>query len=388
MIPISYNVRNLAVRKASTIAAASGLALVVFVFAATMMLGNGINGTLGRAARSDVAVILQKGAEAEFSSAIQEAQIWPLLTGAEVARRPDGQPDAVAEVSVVTLLPKIDDAGVSNVQIRGVPDGAEAFRPEVKIVEGRSAQPGAGEVIVGKAIRGRFRGLDLGQSFELRKNRPLKVVGVFDAGGSAYDSEAWGDRHLVQAAFGREGLVSAMRVRLASAGAFEALRAAVTRDPKLGLEVLREREYYEKQGAGTGMLIRSLGLMIAVLFSLGAMIGAMITMHATIAHRQREIGTLRALGFSRMSILMSFLLESILLSLAGGAVGALAAAGLSFSRFSLMNFATWSEIVFKFEPAPGIFVGSMVLAAVMGVFGGAFPALRAAWVKPVEAMRN
>ena len=388
MIPLAYNLRNLTVRLSTTVAAAGGLALVVFVFASVMMLSNGIKKTLGRSAQPDVAIVMRKGSDAELSSGIEETQVGLVLAGREVKKQPNGQPDGVGEVSLVILLDKLGADGVSNVAVRDVPDNVMTFRRDVKIVEGRPARPGTDEVIIGKAIRGRFKGLELGQTFDLRKNRPAKVVGVFADGGSSFESEIWGDLNTIRSAFGREGMVSSVRVRLQDPTHFDSFKLAIDQDPQLGLLVMRESEYYEKQSAGTSIFITAMGVMIAIFFSIGAMIGAMITMHASIANRQREIGTLRALGFSRLSILTSFLIESIALALMGGAVGAIAAMGMGFVRFSTMSFASWSEIVFTFEPTPGIIVSAMALAAVMGLFGGFFPAVRAARMNPILAMRG
>jgi putative ABC transport system permease protein len=388
MIPLSYNLRNLAVRKATTVAAASGLALVVFVFASVLMLSNGLKRTLGRSAGSDVAVVMRKGADAELSSSIEDQNLNLIMAAPEVAKGKDGAPLGVGEVVVVILLDKFGTDGMSNVQVRGVPDHIFAFRPDVKIVAGRPAQPASDEVIVGKAIRGRFKGMDLGQSFELRKNRPVKVVGIFEDGGSSFESEVWGDRHTVGLAFGREGLVSSARVRLTSAAKYDAFEANIEQNKQLGLEVMRDSEYYEKQSEGTNLFINALGIMIAVFFSIGAMIGAMITMHAAVAHRQREIGTLRALGFPKLTILMCFLFESMVLALFGGLVGIGGAMAMQLVKFSIVNFSTFSEIVFTFEPTPGILLGSIITAAGMGILGGFLPALRAAQMSPVQAMRG
>ncbi len=388
MIPIAYNLRNLAVRKSTTIAAAGGLGLVVFVFASVLMLSNGIERTLGRAARPDVALVMRKGSDAELSSGVEEVQVGLVLAGKEVAKQPNGQPDGVGEISIVILLDKLGTDGFSNVQIRGVPDNVMTFRPTVHIIEGRPPQPGTDEAIVGKAIAGRFKGLEIGQTFELRKNRPAKVVGIFADGGSSFESEVWADLQNVRSAFGREGLVSSVRVRLQSESKFDAFRTSIEQDPQLGLMVMRESEYYEKQSEGTSLFIKAMGIIIAVFFSFGAMIGAMITMHASVANRQKEIGTLRALGFSRLSILGCFLLESVALALIGGVLGTIASLMMGFVRFSTMNFASGSEIVFTFEPTPEILISSVLAAAIMGLAGGFFPAIRAARMNPIQAMRG
>jgi len=386
MIPVKYNYRNLVVRKTTTIAAAFGLALVVFVFAAAQMLGNGIKKTLGRSAGAENAIVLRKGSSAEMESGIEENQVNLVLAQAAqvgASKRPPG----VGEVLVVILMDKVGTNGVSNVTVRGVPEDVFDFRSTAKIIEGRAAKPGSDEVVVGSGIRGRFKGLELNQTFEIKKNRPVKVVGVFSDDGSSFDSEVWADIHTARTAFGREGYVSSIRVRLDAASKFDAFKALVEQNRQLGLSVQREADYYAKQSEMTADFLTIMGTMIAVLFSIGAMIGATITMNAQVANRQREIGTLRALGFSRRSILTSFLLESLVLATMGGAVGAAASLGLQFVKITMLNGGTWSEIVFSFEPTPAIILRSMVLAGFMGIVGGFLPAIRAARVSPIEAMR-
>ncbi len=386
MIPVKYNYRNLVVRKTTTIAAAFGLALVVFVFAAAQMLGNGIKKTLGRSAGAENAIVLRRGSSAEMESGIEENQVNLVLAQAAqigASKKPPG----VGEILVVILMDKLGTNGVSNVTVRGVPEDVFEFRNSAKIIEGRAARPGTDEVVVGSGIRGRFKGLEIGQSFDLKKNRSAKVVGVFADDGSSFESEVWADIHTVRTAFGREGYVSSVRVRLDAASKFDAFKALVEQNRQLGLAVQREADYYEKQSEATSVFLTIMGTMIAVLFSIGAMIGATITMNAQVANRQREIGTLRALGFSRRSILTSFLLESIVLATIGGLVGAAASLGLSFVKITMLNAGTWSEIAFTFEPTPAIIIRSMVLAGFMGVVGGFLPAIRAARVSPIEAMR-
>ena len=386
MIPVKYNYRNLVVRKTTTIAAAFGLALVVFVFAAAQMLGNGIKKTLGRSAGAENAIVLRRGSSAEMESGIEENQVNLVLAQAAqigASKKPPG----VGEILVVILMDKLGTNGVSNVTVRGVPEDVFEFRNSAKIIEGRAARPGTDEVVVGSGIRGRFKGLEIGQSFDLKKNRSAKVVGVFADDGSSFESEVWADIHTVRTAFGREGYVSSVRVRLDAASKFDGFKALVEQNRQLGLAVQREADYYEKQSEATSVFLTIMGTMIAVLFSIGAMIGATITMNAQVANRQREIGTLRALGFSRRSILTSFLLESIVLATIGGLVGAAASLGLSFVKITMLNAGTWSEIAFTFEPTPAIIIRSMVLAGFMGVVGGFLPAIRAARVSPIEAMR-
>jgi putative ABC transport system permease protein len=391
MIPISYNVRSLFVRKATTIATALGIALVVFVLASSLMLSAGIERTMGRSGSPSNAIVLRKGSDAELSSNFESRLVSLILAAPGVKKDETGAPLGAGEVMVVVALEKVGDepGRVSNVQVRGVTDNVLKVRPEARVVAGRAPKPGSDEAMIGKRIRGRFAGVELDSSFELKKNRHVKVVGVFEADGSSFESEIWADIDTVRNSLGREGLVSSVTARLESEskGTFDAFAATVENDKQLGLEALRQSAYFEKSSENTASFISAMGISITVIFSLGAIIGAVITMYAAVAQRQREIGTLRALGFSRLTILLSFLLESVVLALVGGALGGAAALCMSFVRFSMMNFNTWSEVVFSFEPTLEIIVSSIVVGGVMGVLGGLFPAVRAARVSPIDAMR-
>ena len=303
-------------------------------------------------------------------------------------KKEDNVPIGVGEVVIVIALEKLGAEGVANVQVRGVGDLSKKLRPNINIVEGRAATPGSDEVVIGKGINGRFRGVKLGDSFELKRNRSVTVVGVFEDKGSSHESEVWLDVDTLRSMFGREGAVSSVRVVLEQPSSFEGFQLAVEQDKRLGLQAMREVTYFENQSQGTSLFIGILGTLIAVCFSVGAMIGATITMYASVANRQREIGTLRALGFSRFSILICFLVESILLAVGGGIVGALASLALGGVHFSMINLASWSEMTFSLDPAPqliGIAVGA---AGIMGVLGGFLPAIRASGVSPLAAMRS
>jgi len=388
VIPISYNIRNLAVRKTTSIAAGLGLALVVFVVAAVLMLQNGIKNALGRSADPNGVIVLRKGSDVELSSNIDEPNVGLVLATPGIAHMEDGTPAGAGELMVVVLLDKLGTDGFSNVQVRGVPDNVLAFRKDTRVIAGRAPRPGTDEVMVGRAIRGRFKGVELGQSFDLKKNRPVSVVGVFEDGGSSFESEIWGDKNTVRTTFGREGLVSSVRLRLEGPSKFDGFKASVESNRQLGLEAFREDAYYDHLSSQMSDLVKYMGFAVAIFFGIGAMIGAMITMYAAVANRQREIGTLRALGFSKMSIVGSFLLESILLALAGGLVGTLASLALGFVKITMLNWQAWSEVVIGFEPNLRIIVTSVVAAGVMGLLGGFFPAVRAARMNPIEAMRS
>jgi putative ABC transport system permease protein len=388
MIPVYYSVRSLMTRRTTTLATALGIALVVFIFSSVLMLANGVQRTMARADSPDVAIVLKKGADAEVNSHIEQSEAAVARAAKQVAVSDKNVPAAIGEIVVVLAFDKIGEEGIGNVAVRGVPDTVMDFRRRAQIVAGRAARPGTDEVLVGTAIRGRFKGLDLGQSFELKKNRPVTVVGIFSDGGSSHESEVWMDVDVARGVFGREGLISSLRVRLSSPEAFDAFKTAIEGNRQVALAVQSETEFNEKQSENTTQFIRVTGLFIAFFFSMGAMIGAMITMYSSIAHRGREIGILRALGFPRTQILLCFLIESLLLSLLGGSVGAVASLAMCMVRFSTTNFVNWSEIVFTFEPTFGIIVGSLLFASLIGALGGFFPAVRAARLAPLEAMRG
>jgi putative ABC transport system permease protein len=388
MIPFAYNLRSLAARRSTTIAAALGIGLVVFVFAAVLMLANGLDKTMQATGSPQNAIILRKGSQAEMQSGIEESAAGILRSSPEAASGPEGTL-STAEVVVLITAPKAGTNGVTNAVVRGVsPTSFSPLREMIKVVEGRNFTAGSDEVIIGKAIATRLAGIGIGREIPLMRNRPVKVVGIFSADGSSFESEIWGDLNTVRAIFNRQGSVSSVTLRLKDPGAFEALRMRIASDPRLGLEVKREPTYYEEQSQGLSLFIKALGLVTAVFFSAGAMIGAMITMYAQVAQRGREIGTMRALGFRGRNILFSFLLEAILLSLAGGVLGILGALAMSFVRFSTLSFQTFSEIVFRFTPTPGILISSLIFASVMGLLGGFLPAIRASRVSPVAAMRD
>ena len=389
MIPLSYNVRSLAVRKTTTFASALGIALVVFVLSSSQMLARGIKKTMGSSGSADNAFVLRKGADAELSSALDVQQIGLVLATPGIKRDASGAALGTGEVLLVIALEKPGTGGqVSNVQLRGVMDNVMKVRPEVRIVAGRPARPGTDEVIIGERLRGQFKGLQLGQHFEINKNRMVDVVGVFSASGSSFESEIWADADTARTAFGRQGLVQSITAVLESESKLDAFKAAIEGDKQLNMQVMREVDYFEKQSEGTSQLVTFLGGAIVFFFSLGAMIGAMITMYGAVANRKREIGTLRALGFSRLTILASFLTEALLLALLGGMLGAVASLGMGLVKLSMMNMNTWSEVVFSFDPSPSVVLGSILGGGLMGVIGGMLPAIRAARVSPVAAMRE
>jgi putative ABC transport system permease protein len=289
MIPIKYNVRNLIVRRATTLATALGIGLVVFVLAATLMLTEGLKKTLNHSGSRDTAIVLRKGADAELASGIGDEAVRLIQGAPGIKMAEGGTPLLVGEVVAVLYQTLSNGKGKSNLLLRGVPEQVGAFRPEVTIVEGRWPKPGTTEAMVGASVRKRFVGTDLGGTPELRKNRNVEIVGVFEANGSSYESELWADIEVVREAFGRENQVSSVRVRLESPALFDGFSAAVESDKRLGLTATREPEFYEQQSENTALFITAMGSLIAIFFAVGAMIGAMITMYgAWLSARKRS----------------------------------------------------------------------------------------------------
>ncbi|HEY3498687.1 MAG TPA: ABC transporter permease, partial [Polyangiaceae bacterium] len=257
MVPLSYNVRSLMVRRATTFATAFGIGLVVFVLASALMLGSGITKTMVSAGRDDNAVVLRKGADNEMSSSLEVKTINLIAAAPGVKRGTGNTTLATGEVVVVIAQDKLGGTAgqISNILVRGVPEVAMQVRPEIRVVDGRPPRPGTDEVMIGRGLRGGFRGMEIGESFELKKNRPVKVVGVFEAGGSSFESEVWADVDTTRSSFGREGLVNSVTVRLDSPTKFEAFKTTMESDKQLGLQAMTEKKYYEKQSQGTAIFI-------------------------------------------------------------------------------------------------------------------------------------
>jgi ABC-type antimicrobial peptide transport system permease subunit len=384
-IPFLYSFRSLLTRRLTTFLTVSGMALVVFVFAAVLMLAEGLQKTLVETGTPDNVVVIRKAAVSEVQSGIDRLQASVIETEPEIATGTDGKRLVAKELVVLIALPKRGTDNPSNVVIRGVEEHSIDLRPQVKLVLGRMPRPGSSEIISGASISKRFQGGGLGETLRFAM-RDWTVVGVFDAGNTGFSSEIWGDVDQFMQAFRRPSYSSVI-FRLRDTSEFSEVKFRIENDPRLTQEAMLEPEYYRKQSEMMAKFLRILGISLTLIFSMGATIGAMITMYAAVANRVAEIGTLRAIGFRRRSILASFLMESLLLGLSGGLTGLLFASFLQFLTVSTMNFQTFSELAFSFTLNLRIISMSMAFSLVMGFIGGVVPAVRASRMNIVEALR-
>lgn len=386
-VPLSYVWRNLATRRMTTVLTAGGMALVVFVFTSVLMLEAGLRATMVATGRPDNVLAIRAGSETEIQSTIDNEQLGVLEAMPELALDAEGRPLAARECVVLYSLVKRSTGVPSNVTIRGSSARtALALRPQVRIAAGRMFRPGSSEIVVGQSLAGRFDGVAIGQTLSFAR-RDWLVVGILDAGRTAFSSELWGDADQLRQAF-RRNLNSALVFRLADERGFQALRERIAADRRLNIEVKTETQFYADQSKMLAGFIRILGITLSIIFSIGAVIGAMITMYAAVANRTAEIGTLRAIGFSRRNILAAFLAESLLLSALGGLAGLAGASLMQSLSVSTMNWQTFSELAFAFRLTPGIAVASLAFALAMGLAGGLLPAWRAARLNIVSALRS
>ena len=385
-LPLSYNIRNVRNRWQVTLLAISGIALVVAVFTVLMAMSEGFAMALRTTGRADNAMIVQRGSASELTSWIPLDQRQMIVVRDEVERGADGQPLASPEDVVVTMKPK-KDGEPTNITVRGVSPRAFAVRGEIKIVEGRTFTPGLYEVIVGDKIAKRVQGLDIGAGVKLQKHE-WKVVGTFTSKGGAFESEIWGDAEVMSVDFGRTGGSNAMSVRLKPGTDVATLDRWIRSNPQMQLQAVSERKYYDDQAGPLAKILRQLATFVAIIMGVGAVFGAMNTMYAIVAARTREIGTLRALGFSRRAILFSFVLESVTLALAGGAIGCLLAFPMNGYSTGTGQTQSFSEIAFAFRITPEIVTTALIFAVGMGVIGGLLPAFRAARLPITSALRE
>lgn len=384
-IPLNYSVRNLWTRKLTTVLTAGGMALVVFVFAAVLMLEAGLRSALVATGQYDNIVVTRRAAGNEIQSGVERNQAAIVESQPEVAIGPNGMRAVSKEAVVLIAQPKRDTGVATNITVRGIGEEGLELRPQVRIVAGRMFRRGSTEIVVGRSIAERFSATAIGDRLRFGA-REWTVVGVFDAGGSGFDSEIWGDGEQMMQSFRRQAFSSVI-ARLADPAQFDRLKERLESDPRLTVDVKRERVFYEEQSEMMANFIRILGLTLSVIFSIGAMIGAMITMYAAVANRTTEIGALRALGFRRRSILTAFLAEALFLAFIGWLAGLALASLMQLVHISTMNWQSFSELAFSFSLTPLIVFQSFVFALAMGLAGGVLPALRAARLKIVDALR-
>ena len=363
-----------------------GIAGVVGVLVALLAMGEGFKATLQQTGSDDTAVVMRAGANTELNSVLMHGDVAQIEQTAGVLKDAQGEPIASPELVVVASLPKRSSDLDANVEIRGVGPRVWKLRPHVKIIDGRAFKPGLRELIVGKDAQKQFRGLDLGATLTLN-NQVWTVVGVFDTG-DAYNSEVWGDADIVASTYRRGDSVTDVTVKLTGADAFDAFKAALAANPQLKVDTKTTRAYFSAQSEGLNKLLRIVGTVIAVIMAIGAIFGALNTMYAAIATRAREIATLRAIGFRSLPVIVSVLLETMLLALTGGVLGA-AIAWLLFDNYSVSTLSqNFSQVVFAFKVTPALALNGLKWALAIGLIGGLFPALRAARQPVTTALRE
>ena len=376
-IPIAYNLRSVLNRPMSTATTALGIGLTVGIYIGALALAAGFRASLVTTGAPDNALLLRKGADSEISSGITLEQSNILKAHPAVAVGPDGRPRASAEMVIVVNKPRLGQKGSSNVMLRGVDLAAADLRGGVTIVAGRMFTPGTDEVIVAKRIAGRFANCNVGDMLRFEQ-RDFNVVGHFTASGSAFESEIWGDAAVLMPALNRTGFFQTFVFRMKDPASFAAVKKELEADPRLQVQVQREREFYLAQSGSFTTLITTIGLFITVIMAIGAVFGAANTMYATIGARTREIATLLVLGFRPFAVMTSFVLESVILAVIGGSVGCLLALPMNGITSSTTNFQSFSEMAFQFRVTPAILGQALAFSVVLGVIGGFLPALKAA----------
>jgi putative ABC transport system permease protein len=387
-LPLAYGLRSTWRRRTNALATSCGIGLVVFVLASSLMLAAGIRATLLSASSPQRALVLEANGYAEPYSRLPQSAVALVAAAPGVKRSSSGAPLVSGEV--VVLIPFNKRGGAQemySVQVRGVTEASFAIRPEIRVIDGRLPKLGTAEAIIGKAALDRYEGLTRHGGFELKKNMPFKIVGVFDAGGAAYESEVWADLDGLRTSFGWQGNISCITAVLDSSGAFDRFARTVNHDPRQGMQAEPETAYYRRLSQDLSEAMQGLGAIVAFICALGALLGAMITMYGSAAERRREIATLRALGFSAWSVFVTFLFESSMLAALGGVVGAALALLTSFLDFTTTNVSTDQVVTFHFLPQPALLLGAFACGTLVGLCGGLFPAWKAATASPLHAIR-
>jgi ABC-type lipoprotein release transport system permease subunit len=385
-IPLSYNVRNILHRPAATITTALGIAFTVAILIGALALASGFQAALLETGSDDNLLILRKGANSEISSGVTRDAANILRALPDVATGAGGRPQVSAEVVVLTNKPRLGQPGTSNMTVRGIDPEALTFRSRVRIIDGRMFEPGAAEIIVGQRIAPRFADCRLGDKMRFGQ-QDFTVVGHFVAGGSSFESEIWGDNKVLMPVF-RGDVFQSVTFRMKNPSRFAALKKELEADPRLGVDVHREREFYNDQAGLLATTIRIAGVFIVIIMAVGAVFGAMNTMFAAVSARTREISTLLILGFSPLAVMLSFMFESLFLALLGGVLGCLIALPINGIVTSTTNFSSFSEVAFAFRVTPVAMVVGLVFAAMMGVVGGFLPSLHAARQPLAQSVRE
>ena len=386
-IPVVYNLRSVKARWTSAIVAVLGIAGTVGVFVAMLSLARGFKATLVSSGSEDNAMIMRAGATSEMTGGVGIDTVKIVQDAPGIARGADG-PLVTAEVVLVAPIPLISTGTDANVQVRGVSKNVLEIRNKFKIIQGRMFQPGLAEVVVGKNANIEYSGLTVGNTISLGSVR-WNVVGVFDAGGSAFDSEIWADAHLIGPAYNRpDTFFQSVTVHLASPDSLQQVKDSLTTDPRLNVDVSREIDYYSKQSTRLTKLITVLGGLVAGIMAIGAVFGALNTMYSAVSERGREIATMRALGFGGPAVVFSFVIEALLISFVGGLIGCLAVLPLNGLTTGAMNLQTFSHLAFAFKITTELLIKGVVFALFMGVIGGLFPAIRAASLPISHALRE
>jgi putative ABC transport system permease protein len=386
-IPVIYNLRSVRARWVSAIVAVLGIAGTVGVFVAMLSLANGFRATLVASGSQDNAILMRAGATAEMMSGITLESIKIVQDDPGVARDGSG-PLITSEVVVVAPFPLRATGTNANVQVRGVSGNVLTIRRNVKIVQGRMFQPGLSELIVGSNANKTYAGLTLGNTVDFGGGH-WRVVGVFDAGGSAFDSEVWADARVLDDVYKRPtNIYQSATVHLTSAAALQGLKDSVSADPRLNLDVFREVDYYAKQSTAMTRLITVLGGLVAFVMAIGAIFGALNTMYSAVSERGREIATMRALGFGGPAVVFSFLIEALLIAFVGGVIGCVAVLRLNGLTTSTINWQTFSNLAFAFRITPGLLLSGLIFALAMGLIGGLLPAISAARRPIAVALRE
>jgi putative ABC transport system permease protein len=374
-IPLIYNVRSMLGRPSTTLATAIGIALVVVTFVGMLALAAGFQSAMSSTGRADNVLVLRQGADAEISSGISREHAAILRSFPDFAALPDGRPMATADVFVVVSKPRMNGTE-THMPIRGVSAEATAVREEFRLVEGRMFEQGRPEVITGVGLLGRMQDVGLAETLRLGQ-QDFTVVGHFEAGGGAFESEVWGDAETLMPVF-RGPVYQSMTLRLADPAGFEAARARIEGDPRLQVQVKRESEFYEEQSTLLSTVLRFIAVFVTSIMAVGAVFGAINTMDAMVASRGREIALLQTLGFRPGSVLTSFMIEAVLLALVGGVLGCLLSLPINGIRTSTTNWQSFGELTFAFRVTPQILGLGLGFAVLMGLVGGFLPARRAA----------